>query len=469
MRKLLLLGACAFAASTFAQAAQPEIIDAFTCLEMSGNGKWMLGRSNTWFYEPDNAYYAETSVCNVETGEIFGLEDLFTMTPFSRPISDNGVAILSNYEEATNYYECLYLIVPGEEPKLLKQFYDEGPYKGVECYACAITGDATAFLAYYEQYPKQYPFVCTLSEDYEVGEPQYLPLPEKDIFGQEPFAVELTAISNDAATVAGIVISDVPGSGTICYPIVYTKDDNGEWSYSYPMLDMYDVADPDNCPRFYQYQIALSPDGSKLACTQEVPSLVSNFPIYKVWTVDLEEGTATMIESKNPDIVATRILDDGTVTGTYFATIKISYIYTPGASDFIDFAQYAAKVNPEYGKWFDENLMVDVKDYDEDGKLVDKRLPDTGQVYVSNDLLTIASGFQTSQLDEYANPVRWSYVFTDFEPSGIYLPTAETKADKREVYNLMGLKVATLRNGEDVNSLPAGLYIVDGKKVLVNK
>lgn len=469
MRKLLLSGVCAFAVTAFAQTEQPKIIDKFTCQEMSGNGQWMLGRSNTWFYQPDNAYYTETSVYNVETGEIFGLEDLFTLTPYSRPISNKGVAILSNYEEATDFYETLYLIVPGQEPKMLKQFYEEGPYKGFECYAGAITDDATAFLAYYEQYPKQYPFVCSLSESYEIGEPVFLPLPEKDIFGLEPFSVQLTAISNDANTVAGIVVSEVPGAGTICYPIVYSKNEKGDWSYSYPMLDMYDVANPDNCPRFYQYQIALSPDGSKLACTQEVPNKVSNFPIYVVWTIDLKDGKATKIESKNPDIVATQILDDGTVTGTYFATIKISYIFTPGAADFIDFAEYAAKVNPEYGKWFEENRMVDVKDYDDNGQLVDKRLPDTGQVYVSNDLKTIASGFQTSQLDEYANPVRWSYVFTDFEPSGIYLPTTETKADKREVYNLMGLKVATLRNGEDVNSLPAGLYIVDGKKILVNK
>lgn len=35
------------------------------------------------------------------------------------------------------------------------------------------------------------------------------------------------------------------------------------------------------------------------------------------------------------------------------------------------------------------------------------------------------------------------------------------------VYNLQGIQVTKVTNENDVNNLPAGLYIVNGKKVLV--
>ena len=47
-----------------------------------------------------------------------------------------------------------------------------------------------------------------------------------------------------------------------------------------------------------------------------------------------------------------------------------------------------------------------------------------------------------------------------------------TTADKNEVvrvYNLQGVKVMETMDASDVNNLGAGLYIVNGKKVLIKK
>lgn len=451
-----------------AQTPQPKIIDTFRCDQMSGNGEWMIGRSNTW--DDGTGYLStESSICNTRTGEIYGWADLYTLTPYSRPISSKGIGVASTYDEATNWIEVPFLLVPGQEPKILSQFYTQGQFAGKDCYAVAITDEATAFLGYYEIGTKRYPFISVINEDLTVGEPDFLPLPQQDVFGSEPYMVHLCCMSDDATRVGGTVVSVFPGIGQKSYPIVYTKGADGQWTYSYPMDFMTDSSSPETAVSFYQYQVAISPDGSKFACTQEIPDQTGSYPEYAVWSVDLENDTAEKIESENPDIVATRILDNGIITGTFFATIKISYIYTTGAEDFVDFVEYTKGVNPEYAQWMEDNLMVKVQDVDQSGQIVDRVLPNTGQIYVSDDLTAFGSGFQTANYDEYYNLALWSYIFTDFKASGIGTMNSASVNDSREVYNLQGIKVATLSAKDEINTLPAGIYIVGGKKIAVRK
>ena len=470
MKKLLIIGcAMAFTTGAIAQTPEPEVIETFNCLQLSGNGEWMLGRSNTWYYQPDNAYYTETSLCNTKTGEIYGTGDLFSITPYSCPVSGKGIAMLSTYDEATNYYEVPYLVVAGQEPKMQAQFYTSGPYAGKESYSVAINDEATWFLGYYEEYPKQYPFICAINEDLTLGEPEYLEVPEKDIFGFAPYSLQLTSMSEDARTVAGSLLTSTDKGRIIAYPIVYKKGDDGKWTYSYPLLGLFDLSNPEDCPTFYYFQVALSPDGNLLACTQEKPGKVENFPDYVIWTVDLNSGIYSKIESENTDIVATRILDNGTVTGTFFATIRVSYIYTPGAEDFVDFVEYVSGINADYGQWMEDNLMVKVQDYDQSGNIVETLMPDTGQVFVSDDLSVIAAGFQLSEMDKYYNFVRWSYVFTDLESSGVNASAVDSQASDGSVYNIHGVKVGSVKDGKFSSELAPGLYIVNGKKILINK
>ena len=49
----------------------------------------------------------------------------------------------------------------------------------------------------------------------------------------------------------------------------------------------------------------------------------------------------------------------------------------------------------------------------------------------------------------------------DVTPSGIFKPEVNTQNDRR-VYNLSGQYM-----GDSLNALPAGLYIVNGKKVII--
>lgn len=446
----------------FAENTQPQIINGFRCDQMSANGKWMIGRSNTWEFEGD--FYPESSICEVSTGKIFGLEDLFTITPFSRPISNSGVAVMSTYDEATDWYEVPYIIVPGEEPRMLKELYTSGPYSGCECYSVAIADDASCFLAYYEVYPKQYPFLCPINKDYTIGEPDFLPLPPQDIFGEEPFSVMLTCLSGDCKTVAGTVMTF---DGKIAYPVVYNKKE-GEWSYSMPTVRLFDPDYPEKFPNFYPYQIALSPDGTKLACTQAMPGKIPDFDDYIVWVFDLTTGDYNIIESSNPDIIATQILDDGTIVGTFFASIKISYIRTTDSPDFIDFMEYMKELNTGYAKWMEDNLLVKVIDIDENGNQVEKYLPDTGQIFVSYNLDTFGAGLLTGEYDDFYNPLMYSYVFSDLNQSGvdeiIYEPS---ERNNNIIYDFQGNKVMTVSDINEIRSLAKGLYIVNGKKIAI--
>lgn len=450
----------------FAQTSQPEIFDTFQALQMSGNGQWMIGRSNTYKVPDSNDYSKESSIVNVKTGEIYGLADLFTLNPFSRPISSSGVAIQSTYDESSNGLDVPYLIVPGQEPKKLTQLFTSGPYAGMDCFAEAITDDASAFLGNYYRYPISYPFICKINSDYTVGDPEFLPLPAKNFFGEEYFYLELNTISDDAKTVVGTIVSIAAVGEPNTLPIVYKKDDNGEWSYYCPVAEYCDFLSFENCITFYGPQVALSPDGNFMACTQEIPSGVEGFPFYKVWCINLSNGEVTQIESENKDIVATRVLNDGTIIATFFATVTASYIYTPGAEDFIDFIAYAQKVNPQYGEWMEENLMQTVVDVTPSGQEVEIEFPFTGQVFVSDDLSTFCAGFQTTEFDQWYNLKLWSYVFTDFQTSGV--STIDRDLVKNgDVFNLQGQKVGSALSTDQINQLPAGIYIINGKKVAI--
>lgn len=75
------------------------------------------------------------------------------------------------------------------------------------------------------------PAYWDVKADGTVGETQYLPYPAKDWQGLEVQHCSAVCISNDGKTILGQVID---WSGMDIYPIVYTQDNDGKWSYSLP-------------------------------------------------------------------------------------------------------------------------------------------------------------------------------------------------------------------------------------------
>lgn len=79
------------------------------------------------------------------------------------------------------------------------------------------------------------PAVWNLQENGEYSDAVLLPHPELDFSGRVPQYITAISISDDGRTVAG-QIRDY--SGMCCEPIIYTLDDENNWSYSLPAHDL---------------------------------------------------------------------------------------------------------------------------------------------------------------------------------------------------------------------------------------
>lgn len=91
------------------------------------------------------------------------------------------------------------------------------------------------------------PAVWHRNAEGEYENPVILPHPDKDFLGGVPQYVTANAISADGNIVAGTITAS---SGFWVYPIVYTRDASGEWSYKLPALDLFythpEVTVPEN-------------------------------------------------------------------------------------------------------------------------------------------------------------------------------------------------------------------------------
>lgn len=82
------------------------------------------------------------------------------------------------------------------------------------------------------------PFYCDITIDGEIGDPHFLPCPEKDFFGATPQYCSAVWISDDGKTILGQVIES---SGWYIYPIVYRQQEDGHWEYSLPSEKLFNV------------------------------------------------------------------------------------------------------------------------------------------------------------------------------------------------------------------------------------
>lgn len=80
------------------------------------------------------------------------------------------------------------------------------------------------------------PVFIPIDGDGNVGEPYFLPIPEKDFFGTYPQYCSAVWISEDGHKILGYVVDD---SGFYVYPILYTEDAQGDWTYSFPSESMF--------------------------------------------------------------------------------------------------------------------------------------------------------------------------------------------------------------------------------------
>ena len=97
----------------------------------------------------------------------------------------------------------------------------------------------------------QLPVCWERNADGTYGDPNPLPYPTKDFFGEKPQYVTALSISNDGKTIVGQMQF---GCGMMTVPVLYKQDSEGKWSYSLPTEKYFNpnsleaVEDPGECP-----------------------------------------------------------------------------------------------------------------------------------------------------------------------------------------------------------------------------
>lgn len=495
-------------------------------------------------FSTDNVYAAgknfTAKLYNLKTGEIFDAGALqFGSGNF---LSDNGVMV-GNMESGTAY---VYMNGRSFMPETLSSYWF--------CYLNAITPDGTRTVGVMNHPDKTdnsdkykgvdyIPFYCDIVNGV-IGEPVILPYPTEDLVGGTIQFASAIYISADGKTILGVVNDRY---GYYDYPIIYTQNSEGEWSYSLPTAHLFNpdhvdfppnpwrdepyfpeyvdfmsavqraayeeamaqvivtgiVPDPFNYmtaqeqaeyiqaataynewfderePEMKAYEklyfdvlehsyefplneLALSPDGTKFASTATRGVFGGPFDQlitteYLIYINDLEKEEESFVSSTSDLIQPSQILDNGTVLAAYPINPGVSYtptdsfIILPGSDEVISILDYWSETNPAYAEWVNANT--------DEG---------AGYVITTADMTIFAGSLDEWNYNPYGPNVfddafAAAYIF-GVTPAGVETIVADS--DDYKVYNLQGVNVMNTKDKNELNKLPQGIYIVNGKKYL---
>ncbi len=216
MKKSLLFTALGSLALGAMAQTEPVKIGSFHAGSMSANGRYLSSAINGTVSLYDSE---KNQVIFTNSYDGLGIGN-------GRNISDNGIFLIGDMTTA-------WLVIDGKEvsQNVLQKF----PFSSLNAitpdgkYLCGSVSnldipnsdDNTMYL----------PVVYTLGEDNQLSEPEYLPYPALDFLNKPIQYASAVNISNDGKTICGLVTD---WSGFMSYPIIYTKDADGKWSYDLP-------------------------------------------------------------------------------------------------------------------------------------------------------------------------------------------------------------------------------------------
>lgn len=515
--KILLLTGIALSLGAFAQVTTPpegvNFKEGFYANKISPNGEWIVNIAG------------DVSLYNVATGQK-------TAYPGNgigqgNAIADNGMMVGSVNDVATVMWE-------GETyyPEVFTPYYF--------CNINGITPDCTRITGYVNGLDVEQmwvPFVADIDAQGNVSGLTILPYPDTDVFGGSPLKATGVWISNDGKTIVGDVADF---RGMYDYPIVYTEDESGEWSYSLPSESLFNPTGiylPENPewnepvfpepvnfmhgPKKILYQQACEnytnyggeePDPLDYMDDVEKEQYSEAYNFYYLWAQDhqaaineyfqiyeevlstspsfamndialkgtgdifaqaatirdatsedrgriykfnLTTGEYTLLFGPYEGLVPLQILPDGAmITALPVTQASTSYIVTPNSNEFKSIQELIMEKYPEIANWMDLNF------------------PNfCGYVHASDDLSVICGGLVPDDFLNYdpdtATYYYSSYILTDMELSGVKAVERELNDGVYRVYNIQGVKVLETKNPTMLNNLPKGVYIVNGKKVML--
>lgn len=223
MKKLYLCGiAACIAVSALAKDdyVTPVIIDDMVAQRVSADGNWIAGQDVL-----GSVVYAY----NVKEGSTPIMYHSFVIGN-GNCVANNGMIVgqqISNAELACLMFNGQYNVLYSTKSTL-----------------DAITPDGTRAAGYKTSNGSVMftPFVVDINPDGTFGKVTNLNYPRKDFFGMPPQWVTAVSISDDGKTVVGTVLSN---DGFFSWPIIFTEDANGKWTYVQPTEADFN---PDNLP-----------------------------------------------------------------------------------------------------------------------------------------------------------------------------------------------------------------------------
>lgn len=218
MKKTLLL----FVSMLMATVAMAQVTrhhDGFYFDKMSPNGKWLATQNigSVFIYIQDSDEYVEYAASPDAVTEYYA-------TGIGNCISNNGILVGS-----TNDATCAYWQDGQWTPLLVKE---ENAALNM---AHGITPDGSRIVGqvggnglnmYSEIMVKPVYWDRNAEGGYDSYKP--LPCPTTDFCGRKPQYITAIAVSDDGKTVIGQIVD---WSGFFIYPIIYTQDNDGVWSY----------------------------------------------------------------------------------------------------------------------------------------------------------------------------------------------------------------------------------------------
>lgn len=163
------------------------------------------------------------------------------------------------------------------------------------------------------------------------------------------------------------------------------------------------------------------------------------------------------VPTDNFDMIPVQLLPDNTmVASNPIVYTPQTYLVLPGTKEFITVNEYFSSTSPSYLAWMNENLYEGRAGY---GKFSSDRsvfiagvLPDDCYDYDK-----IAGGYYS-----------FTHVFNSVE-SGVETIEQSLEKDFYNVFNLQGINVLNTHDYTRINELPKGVYLINGKKVLIGK
>lgn len=211
-------------------------------------------------YDGAKTFAEAYAQCASPNGQYFVGDQLGTLTIYDRT-KDAPVILEYNddYEYVTGLGNCVSntgIVLCNQNPTVEKPTYwyngewfevsvPEGGWFGAQLHGITPDGKRIVGTVDISGQPDattsalQVPAYWDVNEDGSYGEYNLLPVPAKDFTGRDPQYITATYVSENGKVVAGQIVDR---TGLYIQPIVYTQDDNGDWSYSLPLANIFDAS-----------------------------------------------------------------------------------------------------------------------------------------------------------------------------------------------------------------------------------